>query len=138
MNGHSDSNIARPARRCAAAGIALAVVLQTMFAALAFSPAGVHGDAFVICTAQGLRTIVLDDRRESPRERGHGGHDCPACVVGHCCAGIALPAALVQARPDRALVSAQHAPPTIVLPPRPAPRGGLASRGPPDGFLRQT
>jgi hypothetical protein len=116
------------ANRCATIGLALAVVFQAVLAVFASPVAASRGGAVVICTAEGLRTIVPDEGQRPP---ANGAHDCPACLAGHCIAGLAGPAVAVQVHDDTA-VAALAGPAPTAEPRRAVLRGGLASRGPPD------
>jgi hypothetical protein len=120
----------RRANRCATIGLALAVVFQAVLAAFASPAVASRGGTVVICTADGLRTIATGEGQRAP---ANGGHDCPACLAGHCITGLAGPTLAVRVHDDTA-VAAPAAPPPSVEPRRAVLRGGLASRGPPDLF----
>ena len=136
MTRRPDRIVPRRLHRCSAIGLGLALALQTLLAAVAFPAAASRGEAFVICTAQGLSTIVVGDGR-APAP-ANGGHDCPACLAGHCVAGFALPESAGRARAGLAPGATRDVPPTDAEPLKPAPRGGLASRGPPAGLRSAT
>jgi hypothetical protein len=133
MTSRLHRTASRRFNRAAVICLALAVALQTLGAAFAFPASAGRGETFVICTAEGLRTVVVDDGQGAPVERGHA---CPACLAGHCVAAHAVAVGAVeQSRVDLTRVATRAERPTPALPRRPALRGGLASRGPPAEIL---